>query len=714
MGKAEIISHLGDGQYSVKLLRDQTWLDGRIVWLAGRITALQAERVPLAEALAAAVAEFEAAETVIEQLQKNIAVSIARVDLARIDAAITAAQKRKTQLESAVSTLAADTRSVWCADLTTTLSGEYPTAEVNGTSDHAILMPGTMPTEYTGDLAPVISMTVAQATFNFAIHPGWQRWTPTFRLATITALSVAQDTCSVTLATAKDRYQSLGINASETLDNVPISYMTCDAKAFSVGDEVLIMFQGQDWATPAVIGFKENPKPCLGNLVLVVASKSGAEAIAYNIATGEIIVEKADFDAVVAAIETLGFNTMGQQQLTTFETVTVNFENDMSQVDTVPGPFNMPDFYLGENYDNFLNYGLVSANAVITERQGISDLAIKAGHYEHSIIRNPETQEVKARYYMRWGYASGGNFTELLYNHCIFDREEPANWTRPTEAEGVISTDIHVFSQQYMMHTYAGETVRWGADSGIAANVSGSVIFENVGICRNTSEDFTTCLSNYSRHLQIWAAVNPDLPALETQAMALIDFERTNRGLTPYKWNHALGLACNRHAQDMATFLFYGHTGSDFSTEAERVQDAGYSAYEVLSDPGETGECVAATLEGVYPEEWLPSYPEIYYAVMAQPEYAAAGHAENAVALWLSSDIGHREILLDANYTDAAISARLGSDGMYYWCFVAGDFKTIWPGYAPIPSLPITDYMDANFTFAGEGDSTRMLDLYLI
>jgi len=38
--------------------------------------------------------------------------------------------------------------------------------------------------------------------------------------------------------------------------------MECNGAAFEVGDEIVIEFQGREWSSPRVIGFRENPKPC--------------------------------------------------------------------------------------------------------------------------------------------------------------------------------------------------------------------------------------------------------------------------------------------------------------------------------------------------------------------------------------------------------------------------------------------------------------------
>lgn len=60
-------------------------------------------------------------------------------------------------------------------------------------------------------------------------------------------------------------YQRAGqtwANFTTKLEAVPIEYMSCNAAAFSDGDAVLVKFEGQDWSSPKVIGFKENPAAC--------------------------------------------------------------------------------------------------------------------------------------------------------------------------------------------------------------------------------------------------------------------------------------------------------------------------------------------------------------------------------------------------------------------------------------------------------------------
>jgi predicted transglutaminase-like cysteine proteinase len=53
------------------------------------------------------------------------------------------------------------------------------------------------------------------------------------------------------------------------LTDVPVEYMSCNAAAFSDGDQVVVEFTGQDFSQPKVIGFKANPSACGGKCFVV-------------------------------------------------------------------------------------------------------------------------------------------------------------------------------------------------------------------------------------------------------------------------------------------------------------------------------------------------------------------------------------------------------------------------------------------------------------
>jgi uncharacterized protein YoxC len=164
--------------------------------------------------------------------------------------------------------------SAWCADLSEDLSGEVGIIEVDGqTEESRIIQPGysgaaVYNQSRDGCLQSPYSLTVSGAFVNWAVFPGWQKWTPTYKIGEITSLDKDADTCSVDITPSYSNCQYFGIAShlptyyKDSYDNVPVSYMNCDADAFEVGDSVVVKFTGQDKDSPVVIGFVSHPKKC--------------------------------------------------------------------------------------------------------------------------------------------------------------------------------------------------------------------------------------------------------------------------------------------------------------------------------------------------------------------------------------------------------------------------------------------------------------------
>jgi hypothetical protein len=153
--------------------------------------------------------------------------------------------------------------------LTTTMgvrddfTGEKPDYQVSYYDWPINLIPYYFPT---GQLQLAETMSDSAIAYNLAMEPGHLKWKPLWRYGTITAKS--GNTCSLTITTSQGRQASdeAAYNLDEagdlTLTNVPISYPPCDGEVFAVGDEVLILFEGQNRNLPKVIGFRREPKPC--------------------------------------------------------------------------------------------------------------------------------------------------------------------------------------------------------------------------------------------------------------------------------------------------------------------------------------------------------------------------------------------------------------------------------------------------------------------
>jgi uncharacterized protein YkwD len=117
-----------------------------------------------------------------------------------------------------------------------------------------------------------------------------------------------------------------------------------------------------------------------------------------------------------------------------------------------------------------------------------------------------------------------------------------------------------------------------------------------------------------------------------------INATRAANGCGPVAANPQLTASAARQANDMLANGVQGHTGSDGSSLAQRVTDAGYTSYANL------GEVVF----------WGTG---------------SLGTPATAVTWWMNSP-GHRAIITDCGLTDAGFSAVSNGDKMT----AAGDF----------------------------------------
>ncbi len=206
-----------------------------------------------------AVKEQSASEKVVNAI-KTLAGSRRVLSLLKLEQ--TSLLKEQTALQAAVAPVVKN--DVWCADLTTNIPPGriVGTIEVNGEASPAppIIMPAGA--AGLGRLQPPQASTPAGVFVNWALLPCWQRWKPTYRIGTITAINLAGTVCTVRLDEALSSAQDLNINATGgvvALSGVPVEYMN-GANVFVVGDRVVVQLTGQAWASPKVIGFESHPR----------------------------------------------------------------------------------------------------------------------------------------------------------------------------------------------------------------------------------------------------------------------------------------------------------------------------------------------------------------------------------------------------------------------------------------------------------------------
>jgi hypothetical protein len=290
---ARILGGGPDGRYTIELDygEDQkaALLNALSTLLARLDSAIATQLVLISEAdakEAAQVARVEAAQAAIISAAASLPPGSQRPDTTEFKfelGQLTQMQKRHAPLRLKLDALKFDraqtlrrvaawtnvnlieTRSAWCADFTEDAAvGSYvATADIPGESNLIVLAPGCRPwAAGDGILTAREILSPAQAFFNAAILPGWQKFKPTYRWGTCTAIDEEADTMSVSLASQPSSAQSLGINQASTLTGVPVVYMSCNAGAFEVGDRVVVQFIGQNWESPRVVGFLDTPKPC--------------------------------------------------------------------------------------------------------------------------------------------------------------------------------------------------------------------------------------------------------------------------------------------------------------------------------------------------------------------------------------------------------------------------------------------------------------------
>jgi hypothetical protein len=156
------------------------------------------------------------------------------------------------------------TKDAWCTDYTESGAGSVATIDIESESELTLVAPGCRGwTPSDGVMRATDVMSPEQCYWNLAALPGVQKFKPTYRWGTLTALDKDANLATVFLNSATSSQQSLGINQSSTLTGIPVVYMTCNARAFEVGDRVVVQFLGQDWSNPRVIGFLDNPRPCI-------------------------------------------------------------------------------------------------------------------------------------------------------------------------------------------------------------------------------------------------------------------------------------------------------------------------------------------------------------------------------------------------------------------------------------------------------------------
>ncbi len=343
MGMGTIVANLGAGKYRIQLNLDRMRIDLRLKKLETLIPEVEKHVTDAEAARTEAGDQLNTALTVLNQLivQDSVTpegrekikkqtedVNRKRSEFSKKEADLFAKHAWWASLVKEEAFLSSETPAdpivdAWCADYREFLSGLVGTMEIPGERGLIQIQPNYAGgARYNplrdGQLQPSIAGTPALVYYNWAMKPGWQKWMPTFRHGTITAITGSS--CSVTLDAAKSGIKKLDINQANTLANVPIQYMDCDGGVFGVGDRVVVKFTDQDFTRPVVIGFIDHPRPC-GIVLFGLKDDNFDSSYAWDLggdkvhkvydASGVEVSQPTTRDTLLAALHPRGYWTSG-------------------------------------------------------------------------------------------------------------------------------------------------------------------------------------------------------------------------------------------------------------------------------------------------------------------------------------------------------------------------------------------------------------------
>jgi len=383
MGRATIISEIGAGQYTIKPVFDTATAAAQIARLTDENTAIDTRLAELATDIGNAQFDFDFASAALhaafingdetDSLQDEVNSLVSLLGSLRQSRSLLSLKKtsniKRSEFLAEQSTQPASI-SAWCADLTEGATGDVGTIEIGRTSTMPIIKP-TAPGHNAADdgqLQPVNLATPAAAFVNLALAPGAAKWRPRFRTGTASNIDTGLDTMDVTL----DAVEINGVACDQGLNltAVPVSYMTCNAAAFSDGDAVVVEFTGQDFTAPLVVGFVDHPQPCSDVWIKLKINGSYCTLGGQKIALRYIDITGTEIITDYQSIPEVGAPLDSNNQ------VTVPVDNY-----SLAGPFALVGWDRVSDVDVLLNSELTDINCAswsVTDRFDAVDLHVPA------------------------------------------------------------------------------------------------------------------------------------------------------------------------------------------------------------------------------------------------------------------------------------------------------------------------------------------------
>jgi len=304
LGKCSIISHDGDGLYTVQMLPDFSLIETEIARLTAQLSDIDnVELINLEIAYLLKKSDTDAAKAISDALIVTYAgdptpenLAAVNESIADVGAAIIEESKAKIPYDAVkVRKLAIEKRIVrlyaaigtpppiqaWCTDLSDGLKARslyafddvVGTIELVGNGDNGItLQPhyeelGLYLNTRDGYLTPTASLTPASYYYNRAMTPGWQKWDAVYRPGVIISAAGGSFEVELDAVASGEQFSRIPVNDLDdgaNLTGLHAEYMNCNDAAFIVDDHVIVKstYDASRVRTDVIVGFVDNPQPC--------------------------------------------------------------------------------------------------------------------------------------------------------------------------------------------------------------------------------------------------------------------------------------------------------------------------------------------------------------------------------------------------------------------------------------------------------------------
>lgn len=542
----------------------------------------------------------------------------------------------------------------------------------------------------------------------------------------IQSVDSSDDTCTVTINGSSHYKVPIYYHctpASTLRDNGAIEGA---AAGFAEEDEVIVQKQRSSPYRKSsddvvrVIGHIDGIRSCDSGFVLVVASQSGDEAVAWDIATNSILVSKASLSSVESSLSSMGFSSTVQAQPSDSQNDSWDWSTDPAHDAVKNLPILVNGLVSGDGLKEIFTpvwpyeyTGSFDYTFYYLENPLDNSLPDKGSYiiYLYGEAEDSEETDFETLTGVSWPTSGANPQRQYLYFHSMFGSPMDGVQAILSNLEPAMTQIFDSWSDaDWAAYNDVSSTDAW-IDQGIASTSAGYLLFEYAGVCSDVSEATDEC-NDYANHYEnIFRIYHHQLNQVAWVSLTILEAvnqERTDAGLGGLTVNANLQAAAEEQAQYMADNTIVTHAGDGGSTAEERILAENFLLWH------DSTMLSSAYAENVAAADLTQGAGDCSVTLDDRTETVSTDGctAQSIINAWMAS-AGHEANILHSDFNETGVAAIVGSDGKTYVCQTFGYRESAWPGFAQMEMTDLESYIDSNFNFDGMGDETRVPKIYL-